>query len=280
MRVAGSVCSSVHDGISTARLDELAADVAQSLATEHPDYGTLAARVLVSNLQKNTTSGVVETFGSMAGLLSDEFMALVHRHETQLDAMLCFDRDYDFDFFGFRTMERMYLTRVGGAVVERPQHMFLRVALMLWGDDLDRVRETYDATSLKKFTHASPTLFNAGMKVQQLSSCYLISTASDSIEGIFDAVTKCAKISKYGGGIGVSIQNVRGRGAPIKGTNGTSDGIVPMLRVFNSVADYVNQGGRRKGAIAMYTEPWHPDVFEFLDMRRNQGEEHLRAREL
>jgi ribonucleotide reductase alpha subunit len=158
--------------------------------------------------------------------------------------------------------------------------MFLRVALMLWGDDLDRVRETYDATSLKKFTHASPTLFNAGMKVQQLSSCYLISTASDSIEGIFDAVTKCAKISKYGGGIGVSIQNVRGRGAPIKGTNGTSDGIVPMLRVFNSVADYVNQGGRRKGAIAMYTEPWHPDVFEFLDMRRNQGEEHLRAREL
>lgn len=241
VRVSGSVCSSVHDGISTARLDELAADVAQSLATEHPDYGILAARVLVSNLQKNTSAGVLETFQKMRSVLSGEFMDLVQRHAATLDELVLFDRDYDFDYFGFRTMERMYLTRIDGVIIERPQHMFLRVALALWNDDMQRVRETYEALSTKRFTHASPTLFNAGLKTQQLASCYLLNVAEDSIEGIFDAVTKCAKISKFGGGIGLAVQGVRGRGAPIKGTNGKSDGLVPMLRVVNSVADYVNQ---------------------------------------
>lgn len=245
-RIAAAVCSSVFDGISTTRLDELTAEVSQALATEHPDYGTLAARVLVSNLQKSTCEDVVQTFDSMHDVLDPAFLDVVRRNAGAYAAMLDFDRDYLFDYFGFRTMERMYLTRVDGAIVERPQHMFLRVAAALWGDDLDRVRETYDAMSTKQFTHASPTLFNAGLKTQQLSSCYLVGVEDDSIEGIFDAVTKCAKISKFGGGIGLAVQKVRGRGAAIKGTNGHSDGLVPMLRVVNAVADYVNQVRHRR----------------------------------
>ena len=240
-RVAAAVCSSIHEGISTTRLDELTSEVAQSLATEHPDYGVLAARVLVSNLQKNTRAGVQDAFGQMGGIASPGFLECVERNAAALDAMIDFQRDYVADYFGFRTMERMYLTRVNGHIVERPQHLYMRVAVALWGDDLRRVQETYDALSLRKFTHASPTLFNAGMKVPQLASCFLISVEDDSIEGIFDAITKCAKISKYGGGIGLAVQKVRGQGAPIRGTNGTSDGLVPMLRVVNSVANYVNQ---------------------------------------
>jgi hypothetical protein len=240
-RVAAGVCSSVHDGITTRKLDELAADIAAGLCTEDPEYGILASRILVSNLQKNTGEGVLETWAKMRHVLSDEFWAAAEAQAAELQAMLDFGRDYNFDFFGFKTIEKLYLTRVGGAVIERPQHMWLRVALAIWPQDLARVRQTYDYLSTGMFTHASPTLFNAGMKRQQLASCYLTGIEEDSIDGIFEAVAKCAKISKYGGGIGLHVSGVRSKGAPIKGTNGHSDGLVPMLRVLNAVASYVNQ---------------------------------------
>lgn len=246
-RVAASVCSAVHDGISTVRLDELAADVAAGLSTEHPGYGTLAARILVSNLQKNTSDSVLDTYERMADLLDPQFLAVVRAHADQLQAMVRYERDYDYDFFGFKTMEKLYLTRVDGVVVERPQHMWLRVAICLWGEFFDsmpecmRIRETYEYLSTRRFTHASPTLFNAGLKRQQLASCFLAGVEEDSIDGIFDVLTKCARISKYGGGIGLHVSGVRGKGAHIRGTNGESDGLVPMLRVANSVASYVNQ---------------------------------------
>lgn len=280
-RVAAQVCAAIHDGITTARLDELAADTAAGLSTEHPDYGLLAARILVSNLHKTTGDrGAAATYEAMADLLSNEFLGTVRAHAAELDAMVVDERDYDYDFFGFKTVERLYLARVDGVVVERPQHMWLRVALALWPRDMDRVRETYEYLSTGRFTHASPTLFNAGMKRQQLASCYLTGIETDSIEGIFDAVTRCAKISKYGGGIGLHVSGVRGKGAPIRGTNGQSDGLVPMLKVLNSVAGYVNQGGRRKGSIAVYIEPHHPDIMDVLAMKRTSGDEHLRARDL
>lgn len=240
-RVAASVCASVQDGISTSRLDELAAEAAAALGTEHPGYAALAARVLVSNLQKNTSDSVLDTYERMAELLDPDFLRAAREHAAALQSFVDYDSDFEFDFFGFKTMEKMYLTRVGGAVVERPQHMWLRVALALWKDDLARVRETYDHLRRKSFTHASPTLFNAGLKQQQCASCYLTGIHGDSIDGIFDALTKCARISKHGGGIGIHVSGVRGKGAPIRGTNGESDGLVPMLRVVNAVASYVNQ---------------------------------------
>lgn len=279
-RVAAQVCSSVHDGISTARLDELAADVAVGLLTENPQYGTLAARILVSNLQKNTSEDVMETYGAMSEQLDPHFLACVHAHAPRLQAMVDYSLDFNFDYFGFKTMEKMYLTRVDGAVVERPQHMWLRVAVALWKDDLDKVEETYRHLATGKFTHASPTLFNAGMARQQCASCYLCGVEDDSIDGIFEAITKCARISKYGGGIGLHVSGVRSKGTVIKGTNGHSDGLVPMLKVVNSVATYVNQGGRRKGSIAVYIEPHHPDIYDFLALKRNSGDEHMRARDL
>ena len=246
--VAAQVCAAIHDCITTVRLDELAADIAAGMSTEHPDYSLLAARILVSNLHKHTPASVGEAWESMASVLAPDFLDAARQHEAALQAMLCYERDYDYDFFGFKTVERLYLGRVGGgAASERPQHMWLRVALALWGDDLDRVRETYEYLSTGKFTQASPTLFNAGLKRQQLASCFLTGVEEDSIDGIFDMVAKCAKISKYGGGIGLHVTGVRGQGAPIKGTNGKSDGLVPMLRVLNSVAGYVNQV-RRGGA--------------------------------
>lgn len=279
-RVAAQVCAAVHDGIGTPRLDELAADVAAGLSTEHPDYAALAGRVLVSNLQKNTSPSVLATFEAMADHLDARVLADVREHHQVYQAMLDFSRDFAFDFFGFKTLERLYLTRVDGAVVERPQHMWLRVAVALWGTDFPRVRQTYDHLSAGRFTHASPTLFNAGLKSQQLSSCFLTGIEDDSIDGIFEAAAKCARISKYGGGIGLHVSGVRSKGAPIRGTNGRSDGLVPMLRVFNAVASYVNQGGRRKGSIAVYIEPHHPDILDVLALKRNSGDEHLRARDL
>jgi ribonucleoside-diphosphate reductase alpha subunit len=234
----------------------------------------------VSNLQKQTSDDVLETYERMNALLDPAFLEHVRANRDAFQAMVDYDRDFDFDYFGFKTMEKLYLTKVNGKIVERPQHMFLRVAVAIWGSDADRVKETYDAMSTKMFTHASPTLFNAGLKNQQLSSCFLLGVEDDSIAGIYDALTKCAHISKYGGGIGMHISNVRCKGSKIRGTNGESDGIVPMAKVFDATAAYVNQGGRRKGAIALYLEPHHPDVFEFLDLKRNQGEDSLRARNL
>lgn len=278
-RVAVAACAAMYDGIPTTRLDQLAADTAYALSTEHPDYGVLAARVLVSDLHKRTEPSAVAAFERMAGLLSPEFMAVARAYGATLDGLLQHDRDYDFDYFGFRTLEKMYLTRVDGQVVERPQHTWLRVALALWGLDIERVRETYECLSKKRFTHASPTIFNAGMRHQQLASCFLLGV-EDSVDDIFAALAKCARVSKHGGGIGMHVSGVRGRGAHIRGTNGASDGLVPMLRVTNAVADYINQGGRRRGSIAVYIEPWHPDVFDVLDLKKNSGDEHLRARDL
>ena len=278
-RVTVAACAAMYDGIPTTRLDQLAADTAYALSTEHPDYGALAARVLVSDLHKRTGASALEAFEKMAELLSPGFLADARALGPALDALPCHDRDYDFDYFGVRTLEKMYLTRVRGEVVERPQHTWLRIAVALWGTDLERVRETYECLSKKRFTHASPTIFNAGMRHQQLASCFLLGV-EDSVDDIFAALARCARVSKHGGGIGMHVSGVRGRGAHIRGTNGQCDGLVPMLRVTNAVADYINQGGRRRGSIAVYIEPHHPDVFDVLDLKKNSGDEHLRARDL
>ena len=239
--VVASVCSSLRSGIATKAIDELTAGVAASMTTEHPEYGVLAARILVSDLQKSTSDSLVVTYRKMAAELDPAFLACMRRNAKDLQPLVDYTRDYDFDYFGFKTLERMYLARVDGVIVERPQHMWMRVAVALWGDDMVRVKETYDLLSTRKFTHASPTLFNAGMKTQQLASCFLTGVEEDSLDAIFKSITDCARISKYGGGIGIHVSGVRSKGAPIKGTNGVSDGLVPMLRVLNATATYVNQ---------------------------------------
>jgi len=278
-KVAAKVCSSVHDGISTEKLDVLAAETAVALGPEHPDYTSLAARILVSNLHKNTTSCILETFEKMRSVLTESFLNTIRQHHEEFQRFIDYERDFKFDFFGFRTLQRLYLTRVDDAVVERPQHMYIRVAVALWGDNLVKVKETYDYLSMHTFTHASPTLFNAGTKGGNLSSCYLLDT-TDSLEGLFNTLQDCAKISKAGGGIGLSISNVRGRGARIHGTNGTSNGLPPMIRTFNEMVKWIDQGGRRRGALALYLEPHHPDILEFLDIRRNTGDESMKARDI
>jgi ribonucleoside-diphosphate reductase alpha subunit len=278
-RIVGSICSSIVDGITTAQLDELTADKAASLTTVNPDYGILAARISVSNLQKQTCDSLIETYGKMSHLLNEDFMMLVRDNVESYQNIVDYDRDFDFDYFGFKTMERLYLTKVDGVVVERPQHTYLRVAIALWGIDFEKVKETYDALSRRKFTHASPTLFNAGFKNSNLASCFLVH-CDDSLSDIFKCLGDVAQLSKYGGGIGLHMSDIRGRGSKINGTNGESDGIVPMLKVFDTTCAYANQGGRRKGSFAVYLEPHHPDIMDFLLLRRNQGEETLRARNL
>jgi ribonucleotide reductase alpha subunit len=278
-KVAAKVCSSVHDGISTEKLDVLTAETAVALGPEHPDYTSLAARILVSNLHKNTSDSILQTFENMNEVLTDAFLATIRAHHQELQTFIDYTRDFKFDFFGFRTLERLYLTRVSGQIVERPQHLYLRVGVALHGDNLDKVRETYEYLSQHIFTHASPTLFNAGTKGGNLSSCYLLDT-TDSLEGLFGTLQDCAKISKAGGGIGLAISNVRGQGARIHGTNGSSNGLPPMIRTFNEMVKWIDQGGRRRGALALYLEPHHPDILEFLDIRRNSGDESLKAREI
>ncbi|AGE56464.1 ribonucleotide reductase large subunit [Paramecium bursaria Chlorella virus NE-JV-1] len=278
-RIVGSVCSSIVDNITTVKLDELTADKAASLTTLNPDYGILAARIAVSNLQKQTTDSVVDTFEEMSHLLSDDFLKNVRTYGDVYQSIVDYDRDFDFDYFGFSTMQRLYLTKVGSKIVERPQHTYLRVAIALWGSNIERVKETYDALSRRKFTHASPTLFNAGFKKSNLASCFLVH-CDDSLSDIFKCLGDVAQLSKYGGGIGLHLSDIRGRGSAIKGTNGESDGIVPMLKVFDATSAYANQGGRRKGSFAVYLEPHHPDIMDFLLLRRNQGDESLRARNL
>lgn len=285
-RVAQQVCGAVHDGIATATLDVLAADVAAGQTTEHPDYGTLAARILVSNLHKNTTDDVLQTYETLRDAVAPAFLAIVRRRAAEVQTWLDFSRDYAFDYFGIRTLEKSYLLKVPGttAVVERPQHMFLRVALGIWGDATDEhfehARETYAMLAAHKFTHASPTLFNAGTPAPQLASCFLIGIHVDSLDAIFEAFHKIARVSKFGGGIGLHVHGVRARGSLIRSTNGVSDGLVPMLKVVNEVVRYVNQSGRRKGSCAVYLEPHHADIMEFLELRRNQGDDHMRARDL
>lgn len=262
------------------------------MTATHPDYAVLAARIAVSNLHKNTLKSFSETVklmashvnpktGEAAPLVSDELAAVVAEHAHRLDSEIIYMRDFDYDFFGFKTLERSYLLRVNGKVVERPQHMLMRVAVGIHGADIERAVETYHYLSERWFTHASPTLFNAGTPRPQLSSCFLVAMKSDSIEGIYDTLKECACVSKSAGGIGLHIHNIRAVGSYIRGTNGTSNGIVPMLRVFNDTARYVDQGGgKRKGAFAIYLEPWHADIFDFLDLRKNHGKEESRARDL
>jgi len=287
------VLSQIINGVHTSELDELTAQVAASLCTNHPDWGVLSSRIAISNHHKQTKDSFSEVVlilanqtmpktGEKTQIVSDELVALVKAHGTEIDARIEYDRDYLFDYFGFKTLERSYLLKdTAMKIMERPQHLWMRVALALWSSDLQRAFETYDLLSTKAFTHATPTLFNAGTPRQQLSSCFLLSMADDSIAGIYKTLGDCAAISKYAGGIGLHVHNVRARGSLIRGTNGQSNGLVPMLRVFNNTARYVDQGGgKRNGSFAVYLEPWHADVEDFLKMKLNTGSEEERARDL
>lgn len=279
--IVTQVASSIVDGITTEAIDHLTAEIAITMDSDHPDYGTLASRIAVSNIHKKTSESVLETYERMSDALSAPFLELARKHADELQEMVDYRRDYDFDYFGIKTLEKMYCTKIHDVLVERPQHMYLRVALTLCGKDgdLNRVKETYDLMTRKYYTHASPTLFNAGMKVQQLASCFLLDS-EDSLDGIFSSFHECARISKFGGGLGMNVSSIRSKGAPIKSTNGHSDGIVPMLKVANSVASYVNQSGKRKGSLAVYLEPHHPDVLDFLNLKRPGGDDDLRCRDL
>jgi len=291
--IAQRTLARICDGVKTSELDELAAQLAISLITTHPDYGTLASRIIISNHQKQTSYSFVETMKTLANqknektghaltYLSEHFLAAVERFGSELDKVINYERDYLLDYFGFMTLERQkYLLRdVTGRVLERPQHMYMRVALTLWPDNLDRVLETYDLMSTKHFIHATPTMFNAGSPRAQMSSCYLLSMSEDSIAGIYKTLADCAQISKYAGGIGLHIHNIRAKGSHINGNGGTSTGIVPMLRNFNATARYVDQGSKRNGSFAIYLEPWHADVEDFLKLKLNTGSEDERARDL
>ena len=291
--LAQQVLTQIIDGVHTSELDELTAQLAASLCTNHPDWGVLSARIAISNLHKQTSSSFSEVVlvlanqtmpktGEKTQIVSDELISLVKAHGTKIDERIQYDRDYLFDYFGFKTLERSYLLKdTTMKIMERPQHLWMRVALALWGHNLERAFETYELLSTKAFTHATPTLFNAGTPRQQLSSCFLLSMTDDSIAGIYKTLGDCAAISKYAGGIGLHIHNVRARGSLIRGTNGMSNGLVPMLRVFNNTARYVDQGGgKRNGSFAVYLEPWHADVEDFLKLKLNTGSEEERARDL
>ena len=284
--IAQKVCARIFDGVKTSELDELAAQICSSMILEHPEYGTLGARLIISNHQKNTSPSFSETvmmlYNNEGGspVVSEDFYNIVMANREKLNNSIDYSRDYLLDYFGFKTLERAYLLKVNDKVIERPQHLFLRVAIGIHKNDIKDALETYDLMSQKYFTHATPTLFNAGTKRQQLSSCFLQSINGDSIDGIFDSIKESAMISKYAGGIGIHVHDVRSKGSVIRGTNGKSDGIIPMLKVFNQTARYVNQAGRRAGSIAVYIEPWHADIFEFLQLKRPHGNEEDRARDL
>lgn len=290
--VAMKVIEGIYEGVTTSELDSLAAEVSASMTTRHPDYAQLAARIAVSNLHKNTTKSFSETMkdlkeyvnpktGLHSPLIADDVYEIIEKNAAHLDSTLIYDRDFGYDYFGFKTLERSYLLRVNGQIAERPQHMLMRVAIGIHKEDLEAAVETYDLMSKKYFTHATPTLFNAGTPKPQMSSCFLLTMKDDSIDGIYDTLKQCSKISQSAGGIGLSIHDVRATGSYIRGTNGTSNGIVPMLRVFNDTARYVDQGGgKRKGSFAIYLEPWHADIFDFLDLKKNHGKEEMRARDL
>jgi ribonucleoside-diphosphate reductase alpha chain len=290
--VARKVIEGLYDGVTTSELDNLAAETAASLTTKHPDYALLASRIAVSNLHKNTIKSFSETMrklynykdpktGKNASLLADDVWDVIEANADVLDSSIIYDRDFGFDYFGFKTLEKSYLLKLEGRIAERPQHLFMRVSVGIHKGDIESAIKTYHLMSERWFTHATPTLFNAGTPKPQMSSCFLLTMKDDSIEGIYDTLTQTAQISQSAGGIGLSIHNVRATGSYISGTNGTSNGIIPMLRVFNDTARYVDQGGgKRKGAFAIYLEPWHADVYEFLDLRKNHGKEEMRARDL
>jgi ribonucleoside-diphosphate reductase alpha subunit len=292
VEVAMKVINGLYDGVSTQELDNLAAEIAATMTTRHPDFAKLAARLAVSNLHKTSSKSFSNTMkrlyqyvdpktGQNAPLISKETWKVIKDHAAELDEAIIYDRDFNYDFFGFKTLERSYLMKIEGKTIERPQHMLMRVAVGIHGEDIPAAIETYHLMSEKWFTHATPTLFNAGTPKPQLSSCFLLTMKDDSIDGIYDTLKQCAKISQSAGGIGLSIHNVRAKGSYIKGTGGTSNGIVPMLRNFDMTARYVDQGGgKRKGSFAVYLEPWHADIFDFLDLKKNHGKEEMRARDL
>ena len=292
VRISMRVIEGLYDGVTTSELDNLAAEVAATMTTSHPDYAKLAARISVSNLHKNTKKTFSEVMddlynyvnprtGKDAPLLSDEVHKVIMDNKEELDSTIIYNRDFGYDYFGFKTLERSYLLKLNGNIVERPQHMLMRVSIGIHLDDLAAAKETYELMSKRFFTHATPTLFNSGTPKPQMSSCFLLAMQDDSIDGIYDTLKQTAKISQSAGGIGLSIHNVRATGSYISGTNGTSNGIVPMLRVYNDTARYVDQGGgKRKGSFAIYVEPWHADIFDFLDLKKNTGKEEQRARDL
>jgi len=292
VKVSMRVIEGLYDGVTTSELDNLAAEIAATMTTTHPDYAKLAARISVSNLHKNTKKSFSETMsdlytyvnprnGKKSPLLADEVYDIISKNAELLDSTIIYNRDFHYDYFGFKTLERSYLLKLNGKVAERPQHMLMRVSIGIHMDDLDSAIETYNLMSKKYFTHATPTLFNAGTPKPQMSSCFLLTTKDDSIDGIYDTLKQTAMISQSAGGIGLSIHNIRATGSYIAGTNGTSNGIVPMLRVFNDTARYVDQGGgKRKGSFAIYLETWHADIFDFLDLKKNHGKEEMRARDL
>jgi ribonucleoside-diphosphate reductase alpha chain len=290
--VAQKVIEGIYDGVTSSELDNLAAEMSASMTTRHPDYALLASRIAISNLHKNTRKSFSLTIkdlyeyidphtGKPAPLVADDVFNIIWDNKEILDSTIIYDRDFGYDFFGFKTLEKSYLLKMHGKVAERPQHMLMRVAVGIHKHDIDAAIETYNLMSERWFTHATPTLFNSGTPKPQLSSCFLLQMQDDSIDGIYNTLKNCAKISQSAGGIGLSIHNIRATGSYIRGTNGTSNGIVPMLRVFNDTARYVDQGGgKRKGSFAVYLEPWHADVFEFLELKKNHGKEELRARDL
>ncbi|HIF48491.1 MAG TPA: ribonucleoside-diphosphate reductase subunit alpha [Cytophagales bacterium] len=292
VKVSMRVIEGLYDGVTTSELDNLAAEIAATMTTAHPDYAKLAARISVSNLHKNTKKSFSETMADLytyvnprtnkkAPLLSDETYKIIAKNAEFLDSTIIYNRDFHYDYFGFKTLERSYLLKLNGKVAERPQHMLMRVSIGIHMEDLDSAIETYNLMSKKYFTHATPTLFNSGTPKPQMSSCFLLTTKDDSIDGIYDTLKQTAKISQSAGGIGLSIHNIRATGSYIAGTNGTSNGIVPMLRVFNDTARYVDQGGgKRKGSFALYLETWHADIFDFLELKKNHGKEEMRARDL
>ena len=288
--IAQKVCSRIYDGVKTYELDELAAYLCSSMSIEHPDYSLLASRIIISNHHKNTSPSFSETIQTLYNnldnhnnpvpLVSEELYNIVNKNKEKLNTCIDYQRDYLFDYFGFKTLERAYLLRVNKRIIERPQHMWMRVAIGIHGNDIKDVIQTYDLLSKKYFTHATPTLFNAGTNRPQLSSCFLCSINDDSVAGIFDSLKEVALISKYAGGIGMHIHQIRGNGSQIRGTNGTSNGIIPMLRVFNNTARYIDQEGKRLGSIAVYLETWHSDIESFLELKKNHGSEEDRCRDL
>ena len=288
--IAQKVCSRIYDGVKTAELDELAAYLCSSMSIENPEYGILASRIIVSNHQKNTSPSFSETISILynnkdvhnmpSPCVSEEVFNIVNKHTEKLNSYIDYSRDFLFDYFGFKTLERSYLIKINKRVIERPQHMWMRVAIGIHGDDIKEVLNTYDLMSKKYFTHATPTLFNSGTSRPQLSSCFLSSMNDDSVEGIYESLKEMALISKYAGGIGIHIHQIRGKGSHIRGTNGISNGIIPMLRVFNNTARYIDQAGKRQGSIAVYLEPWHTDVEAFLELKKNHGNEEDRCRDL
>ncbi|AQZ14496.1 RNR1 (YER070W) and RNR3 (YIL066C) [Zygosaccharomyces parabailii] len=292
VKITQRIISGVYEGVTTVELDNLAAETCAYMTTVHPDYATLAARIAISNLHKQTTKQFSQVISDLyyyvnprngvhSPMISDEIYNIVMANKDELNSAIVYDRDFQFNYFGFKTLERSYLLKINGAVAERPQHLIMRVSLGIHGDDIKAAIETYNLMSLRYFIHASPTLFNAGTPHPQMASCFLVAMKDDSIEGIYDTLKECAMISKTAGGIGLHIHNIRSTGSYIAGTNGTSNGLIPMIRVFNNTARYVDQGGnKRPGAFALYLEPWHADIFDFIDIRKNHGKEEIRARDL